>query len=142
MDENKEETESASNVDQINLGPFRHVIHFQETGGERKWKHVESDVYLPQEILDQARGCHPDHIDYFVRMLAEWGVNLQFFTLHDGVKIGYIRQTHRRWTIFGDLFSLFGYYKSRIHRPAKEEQKAMWEAFENTDPPQGGMRDS
>lgn len=136
MDENKEESGFASKVDKINLGPYRHVIHFQETGGERQWMQTESDFYLPQEILDQARGCQDRYVNYFDKMFAEFGVKLQYFTRHDGMKIAYIRQTHRRWTVFVDWHSAFGYYKRRIKKPAVDEQKEMWDTFEQTEAPQ------
>lgn len=135
MGDKKEETESASKVEQINLGPFRHVIHYRDPKDDWQWKHVESDHYLPMEILDLYRGFHSKDLKYFVNAFAEWGVKLEHFVRKDGVKISYIRQTHRRWTILGDLASIVGYYNRRLRKPSIESQKDMWETFEKTEPP-------
>ena len=67
-------------------------------------------------------------------MFAEWGVKFETLSRDDGVLIRFIRQTHRRWTILGELRSIVNYFLLKM--PAKREQAAMWDTFENTEAPQ------
>lgn len=131
MDENKEQS-----VDQIDLGPFRHVIYYRDPRKDWEWVSIESDRYLPSEILYLYRGVEHRHVGYYKNLFAEWGVKFETFSRDDGVLIGYIKQTHRRWTILGELRSIVNYYLRHYKMPAKNEQEAMWETFEQTEAPE------